>query len=59
MTDDDEPSISLAVEQLALALGKAGAVPRGELIRALERAAERLRTRAPDPEPPTDMLSQA
>jgi excisionase family DNA binding protein len=59
MTDDDEPSISLAVERLALALGKAGAVPRGELIRALERAAERLRTRAPDPEPPTDVLSQA
>jgi hypothetical protein len=59
MADDAEASISVAVEQLALALGEAGAVPRGELIRALERAAERLRTRAPDAGPPADVLSQA
>jgi hypothetical protein len=59
MADDAEASISVAVEQLALALGEAGAVPRGELIRALERAAERLRTRAPDAGPPADLLSQA
>lgn len=59
MTEDAELSISRAVESLALALGKAGAVPRGELIRSLERAAERLRSRAPDPGRPTDVLSQA
>jgi excisionase family DNA binding protein len=59
MAEDAELSISRAVESLALALGKAGAVPRGELVRSLERAAERLRSRAPDPGPPTDVLSQA
>lgn len=59
MAEDAELSISQTVEGLALALGRAGAVPRGELIRSLERAAERLRSRAPDPGPPTDVLSQA
>lgn len=59
MTNDYEQSISIALEQLALALGNAGAVPRGELVRALERAAERLRARPLDTVIPTDVISQA
>ncbi|TNC29218.1 hypothetical protein [Amycolatopsis alkalitolerans] len=59
MTGNSELSISLSLEQLALALGEAGAVPRGDLIRALERAAERLRMGTAHAEKPTDLVSQA
>jgi hypothetical protein len=59
MASESEQSISVALEQLALALGNAGAVPRGELVRALERAAERLRARPLDMVIPTDVVSQA
>lgn len=52
-------SISRAIEELALALGEAGAVPRGELVRALERAAERLRVPMSVHAVPTDLVSQA
>ncbi|MGH3492645.1 MAG: hypothetical protein ACRDQ1_05325, partial [Sciscionella sp.] len=56
---EDELSISQALEGLALALGEAGALPRGDLIRALERAAERLRMGGVRVEAPTDAVSQA
>ena len=56
---DTSRSISRAVEELALALGEAGAVPRGELVRALERAAERLRAPMSVHTMPTDLISQA
>lgn len=59
MTDDTELSISLSLERLALALGETGAVPRGDLVRALERAAERLRTGTAQVGAPTDVVSQA
>jgi len=59
MSNESEQSITLALEELALALGNAGAVPRGELVRALERAAERLRARPLDTVIPTDVVSQA
>ena len=59
MTEDVELSVSLALERLALALGDAGAVPRGDLIRALERAADRLRVGTRQVETPTDVVSQA
>jgi hypothetical protein len=59
MADDAELSISLSLERLALALGEAGTVPRGDLIRALERAAERLRSGTADVKVPTDVVSQA
>lgn len=52
-------SISAAVERLAMALGEAGAVPVPELVRALERAAERLRTNTVSDELPIDLISQA
>ena len=59
MPESSETSISVAIEQLALALGAAGAVPRGELIRALERAAERLRARPDQAGLPSDLVAQA
>ena len=59
MSEETELSISLALERLALALGDAGAVPRGDLIRALERAAERLRMGSAQVGAPTDLVSQA
>jgi hypothetical protein len=59
MPGDPDLSISLALEQLALALGEAGAVPRGDLVRALERAADRLRTGVIRVDAPTDLVSQA
>ncbi|WP_067674479.1 hypothetical protein [Nocardia miyunensis] len=59
MTGNSEPSIVLSLEQLALALGEASAVPRGDLIRALERTAERLRMGTTRQEQPTDLVSQA
>lgn len=49
----------MAIEQLALALGASAAVPRGELVRALERAAERLRTGSTESDAPVDLISQA
>ncbi|MGW4340688.1 hypothetical protein ACWEK5_49220 [Rhodococcus koreensis] len=58
MTDATR-SIARAVEELALALGEAGSVPRGELVRALERAAERLRGSRGTLTLPTDLVSQA
>ncbi|MET7392020.1 hypothetical protein ABZS66_00775 [Dactylosporangium sp. NPDC005572] len=59
MTSPDEHKISEALERLALALGESGAVPVAELVRALERAAERLRTRTVNVELPTDLVTQA
>jgi hypothetical protein len=59
VTDGGELPISVALERLALALGEAGAVPRGDLIRALERAAERLRSGTVPGQTPTDVVSQA
>ena len=56
---EDENSISRALEQLALSLGEAGAVPRAELIRALERTAERLRARTSSTADPIDLVSQS
>ena len=55
---DDLP-ITLALENLALALGRAEAVPLPELIRALERAAERLRTGTVSDAQPHDLISQS
>jgi hypothetical protein len=55
---DDLP-ITLALENLALALGRAEAVPLPELIRALERAAERLRTGTVSDAQPHDLVSQS
>ncbi|MEX5635877.1 hypothetical protein [Parafrankia sp. FMc2] len=52
-------SISIALERLALALGESGAVPVPELVRALERAAERLRTKTVSEEVPLDLVTQA
>ena len=59
MSKSNEIAISEALEQLALALGESAAVPRGELIRALERAADRLRGPSSDLQRPTDLVSQA
>jgi hypothetical protein len=59
MPNQGDESISLALERLALTLGETGAVPLPELVRALERAAERLRTTAVPEEIPTDLVSQA
>src|SRR5215211_2194416 len=61
MADSNTVSISRALEELALALGRAGAVPRGELVRALERAAERLRARGSEgaTDVATDLVPQA
>jgi hypothetical protein len=59
MAQGDVQSISEALERLALALGDAGAVPVAELIRALERAAERLRTHSVAAEQPDDLVTQA
>jgi hypothetical protein len=58
MIQGDE-SISIALERLALTLGESGAMPVPELVRALERAAERLRTRWVADEIPSDLVSQA
>jgi len=55
----DELPITLALENLALALGRAEAVPLPELIRALERAAERLRTGTVSDTQPHDLVSQS
>ena len=54
-----ELSVSQALENLALALGASAAIPRGDLVRALERAAERLRGRGGTDDPPTDLVAQA
>lgn len=59
MNDNGKESISEALERLALALGENGAVPVAELVRALERAAERLRTRGVSTELPHDLVTQA
>ena len=52
-------SISDALEHLALTLGASGAVPVAELVRALERAAERLRTKTVSDELPFDLVTQS
>lgn len=57
--DEREHKISDAVEHLALTLGESGAVPVAELVRALERAAERLRTRSDSSEAPLDLVTQS
>ncbi|MFE7069070.1 hypothetical protein ACFU96_03105 [Streptomyces sp. NPDC057620] len=59
MDGNAKESISEALERLALALGENGAVPVAELVRALERAAERLRTRSVSTELPHDLITQA
>lgn len=57
--DDREHKISDALEHLALTIGESGAVPVAELVRALERAAERLRTRSDSTEVPLDLVTQS
>lgn len=60
MQSQRDESISIALERLALTLGESGAVPVAELVRALERAAERLRTKSvADEEEPIDLVTQA
>ena len=59
MHTQGEESISVALERLALTLGESGAVPVAELVRALERAAERLRTRSSTSELPSDLVTQS
>jgi hypothetical protein len=59
MPNSPDESISFALERLALTLGESGAVPVSELVRALERAAERLRTKSVSEEPPSDLVTQA
>ncbi|MBK1787113.1 hypothetical protein [Prauserella cavernicola] len=59
MNGNAKESISEALERLALTLGENGAVPVPELVRALERAAERLRTRSVSTELPHDLVTQA
>jgi DNA-binding XRE family transcriptional regulator len=54
-----DESISIALERLALTLGESGAIPVPELVRALERAAERLRTKTVSAELPFDLVTQA
>jgi hypothetical protein len=58
LNGEDLP-ITLALENLALALGRAEAVPLPDLIRALERAAERLRTGTVSDAQPHDLISQS
>lgn len=57
--EEREHKISDAMEHLALTLGESGAVPVAELVRALERAAERLRTRSDSTEAPLDLVTQS
>lgn len=60
MQSQRDESISIALERLALTLGESGAVPVAELVRALERAAERLRTKSvATVEEPVDLITQA
>jgi DNA-binding XRE family transcriptional regulator len=59
MENHREESISVSLERLALTLGESGAVPVPELVRALERAAERLRTKNVSDELPFDLVTQA
>lgn len=59
MIDSGVEAISDALERLALTLGESGAVPTGELIRALERAADRLRRREEPATAPGDLVTQA
>lgn len=59
MNGNAKESISEALERLALTLGENGAVPVAELVRALERAAERLRTRSVSTELPHDLVTQS
>ncbi|KAA1379922.1 hypothetical protein [Aeromicrobium fastidiosum] len=57
--DNRVEKVSDAVERLAVSLAESGAVPVPELIRALERAAERLRSPNNSVEVPADLVSQA
>lgn len=59
MMKDGVQGISDALERLALTLGESGAVPTGELVRALERAADRLRGRGEPAVVPNDLVTQA
>ncbi|MFJ9390857.1 hypothetical protein ACIRON_18670 [Nocardioides sp. NPDC101246] len=60
MQNQRDESISIALERLALTLGESGAVPVAELVRALERAAERLRTKSVTAvDEPVDLITQA
>lgn len=56
---EQSESITDALVNLALALGSSGAVPVPELVLALERAAERLRSRSVPTELPHDLVTQA
>jgi hypothetical protein len=59
--NDDDLSITTALEQFALSLSRSAAVPIPELVRALERAADGLRAgvqATPGP-PPGDLIPQA
>ncbi|WP_067673048.1 hypothetical protein [Nocardia miyunensis] len=57
--DKQTETVAAALERLAITLGENGAVPVGELVRALERAAERLRLRYEPSEAPPDLVTQA
>ncbi|WP_216892325.1 hypothetical protein [Nocardia alni] len=57
--DKQTETVAVAVERLAITLGEVGAVPVGELVRALERAAERLRLRHDPSDAPPDLVTQA
>lgn len=57
--DKQTETVAAALEHLAITLGENGAVPVGELVRALERAAERLRLRNDPVEAPSDLVTQA
>lgn len=59
--DDYDLPITIAIEQFALSLGQAAAVPVAELVRALERTAEGLRAgiQAAHPPVPGDLIPQA
>jgi hypothetical protein len=59
--DDYDPSITGALERFALSLARSEAVPVAELVRALERTAEGLRTgtRALPQAAPGDLIPQA
>ena len=51
--------VSDIVERLAVGLAESGAVPIPELVRALERAAERLRAPSEPVDTPSDLVTQA
>lgn len=57
--NDTGEKLSDVVERLVLSLAESGAVPIPELVRALERAAERLRGPSEPLDVPSDLVTQA